>query len=230
VNTATAHRTVQFVALLILLATGGCKDLGVNETPSGDNVRLGVIPPATVLGKPTHEVLHIVSAKLLVYNLSLTASGSGDTVVLRREPFAVELDLSARIKDLWTGRIPPGAYGNLSFELLPPDKDASIVDSAFIDRDNDTLRYSIVVSGLYHETPFVFRSRESYRAVTAFPAPVSVPNSGVANLTLRIDPYAWFTEGPLIYDPFNQTRKIEDRIRDLIPEAFHDDNRDGEAD
>ena len=167
---------------------------------------------------------------MLVHDLSLMASGSGDTIAIRREPFVVELDLRARIKDLWAGRISPGAYGGLSFELLPPGTDAHIIDSTFTDGANDTIRYSIVVSGFYHDTPFEFRSRESYRAAIAFPAPVSVPNSGVANLTLKIDPYAWFTEGPLIYDPFNQVQKIEERIRGLIPEAFHDDNRDGEAD
>jgi len=226
----TPLRVYQLVAVLLLLAAGGCKDLGVNEMPSADNVRIGVIPPATVLGKPTHEVLHIISAKLLLDDLSIVASGTGDSVALKREQFVVDLDLSVRMKDLWVGRISPGEYERIRLDIHPPDRGAQVTDTVFVEGGNGTLRYSVVVRGLYHETPFVFRSRESFQEEIVFSAPISISGSGVANLTLKVDPYAWFTEGELIYDPFNQGQKIEERIRTLIPLAFRDDNRDGEPD
>jgi hypothetical protein len=50
------------------------------------------------------------------------------------------------------------------------------------------------------------------------------------NVTLKIDPYAWFTEGQLFYDPFNQTGKIDDRIKNAQMEAFRDNDRNGEPD
>ncbi len=224
------YRAYPLMAVLVLFVAGGCKDLGVNDMSSADNVRIGVIPPATVLGKPAHEVLHIISAKLLLDDLFVVASGTGDSVALKREPLIVDLDLSVRIRDLWFGRVSPGEYERIRLDLHPPEKNAQIADSMFVDPGNDTLRYSVVVSGLYHETPFVFRSRESFRTEVVFPSPISIPVSGVVSLTLIVDPYAWFTEGTLIYDPFNQAQKIEERIRDLTPDAFRDDNRDGKPD
>ncbi len=57
-----------------------------------------------------------------------------------------------------------------------------------------------------------------------------VVEDGVANVTLRIDPYLWFQTNGLILDPFNQTGPIENLITSSFAEAFRDNDRNGDPD
>ncbi len=226
----TVVRGCVFAGLSLFVGTYGCKDLGVNNPEDPRNFQLTVVTPTTVLGKPSHEILHIISAKILLKNISFKVSGLEDSTEITRGPLVVDLDLFAKPKELLIGQLSPNSYDRMRFNIHAPEAGELPLDSAFAAGNDSSQRYSVVVVGLYHETPFIFRSQESFRIDINFTSPVTIPASGSVNVTLKIDPYAWFTEGPLFFDPFNQTGKIDDRIKNAQMEVFRDDNRDGEPD
>ena len=219
-----------FAGLSLCVGTYGCKDLGVNNPDQAASFHLTVVTPTTVLGKPSHEILHIISAKILLKNIFFKVSGVEDSTEITRGPLVVDLDLTARPKELLISQIPTNSYDRMRFTIHSPELGEPLLDSAFVAGNDSSELYSVVVVGLYHETPFVFRSQESFRTDVNFTSPVTIPASGSVNVTLKIDPYAWFTEGELFYDPFNQTGKIDDRIKNAQLEAFRDNDRDGEPD
>ena len=225
-----AYRTGIAVAAGMCIILSGCKDLGVDAVSTGPNVQINVVTPQTVLGKPAHEILHIISAKILWDQVCLCTAAEGDSLNLHADPLAVDLDLTAHTKLLLAGRIPAGTYDRIRFTIHEPGDSEALPDSAFADSTQGYKRCSVVVEGLYHETPFTFRSQQSVRLEVLFTAPVTVSASGEMNITLMIDPYAWFTEGALFYDPWNQISEINGRIRNAPIEAFRDNDRNGEPD
>jgi hypothetical protein len=226
----SAVRVCVFAGLSQFVGTYGCKDLGVNGPDQAMNFHLTVVTPETVLGKPGHEVLHIISAKILLENISFRVSGLEDSTEITRGPLVVDLDLTARTKELLISQLPTNNYDRMRFSIHAPEDGEPLLDSAFVAGNDSSKRYSVVVVGLYHETPFTFRSQESFRIDINFTSPVAISASGSVNVTLKIDPYAWFTEGQLFYDPFNQTGKIDGRIKNAQMEAFRDNDRNGEPD
>jgi hypothetical protein len=225
-----ANRIGIAVAASICIVLSGCKDLGVDAVATGPNVQINIVTPQTVLGKPAHEILHIISAKILWDHVCLCTAGGGDSLYVSADPIAVDLDLTAHAKILLAGRIPAGTFDRIRFTIHQPDTSETLPDPAFADSTHDYQRCALVVEGLYHETPFTFRSQQSVRLEVLFTSPVTVPASGEVNLTVLIDPYAWFTEGPLFYDPWNQVGEINDRIRNAPIEAFRDNDRNGQPD
>ncbi len=219
-----------FAGLSLCAGAYGCKDLGVNTPEQSASFHLTVVTPTTVLGKPSHEILHIISAKILLKNIFFKVSGLEDSTEITRGPLVVDLDLTARTKELLISQIPTNSYDRMRFTIHAPEPGEPLLDSAFMAGNDSSKLYSVVVVGLYHETPFVFRSQETFRTDINFTSPVTIPAKGSVNVTLKIDPYAWFTEGELFYDPFNQTGKIDDRIKNAQLEAFRDNDRDGEPD
>ena len=229
-KTASIVRMITIVVSALFAGMNGCKDLGVEEPASPSTLRLSVVTPSTVLGKPDHEVLHITSARILLRNVSFRLSGAEDSTEIMSGPLVVDLDLTAKTKTLLVREVSANSYDRMRFSIHTPEDGEPLPDSVFVAGADSSQRYSVVVAGLYHDTPFLFRSHESFRVEINFTSPVVIPTSGSASITLKMDPYAWFTEGGLIYDPFNQTGKIDDRIKHAQPEAFRDNDRDGEPD
>ena len=60
--------------------------------------------------------------------------------------------------------------------------------------------------------------------------PLTVPESGIVNVTLKVDPYAWFEDNGLILDPIVQEKQIDDRIKESFASAFKDNDRNGDPD
>ena len=216
-------------ALLISWAAG-CKDMGVESPDTSENVRLSIRASGSVLEKPAHEVLHITSVKILLKKISFKQSTSDDSADVYSGPYVVDLDLSTQLHDVVATRVRPGSYDRIRFTIHKPEDQEQLLDTDFADGAGGSVRYSVVVTGAYHETPFVYKSRESARQELTFLNPLTVPESGNVNVTLRIDPYDWFTDGLLIFDPFNQSKEIDDRLKQSIAEAYRDNDRNGEPD
>jgi hypothetical protein len=223
-------RIATIAAATLLAGMHGCKDFGVESPASPPSLQLAVATPLTVLGKPAHEVLHITSAKILLRNISFRASGREDSVEIVSAPLVVDLDLTAKPKVLLIREVSASSYDRMRFTIHTPEDGEPLLDSVFAEGSDSSKRFSLIVTGLYHDTPFIFRSRQSVRIDIDFTSPVAIPATGSVNVTLIIDPYAWFTEGDLIYDPFNQTEKIDDLIKHAPMKAFRDNDRDGEPD
>jgi hypothetical protein len=218
------------IPALLLSWAAGCVDMGVQSQDTSDNVRLSIRASGSVLGKPTHEVLHITSVKILLQKISFKKSKSDDSSDVYDGSYLVDLDFSLKLHDIVVSRVAPGSYDRVRFTLHRPEDQEQLPDTIFADATGGSVRYSVVVMGAYHETPFVFKSQESATQEINFTDPLTVPESGIVNVTLKIDPYIWFTDGLLIFDPFNQGKVIDDRIRESIAEAYRDNDRNGEPD
>lgn len=218
------------VPAALICGAAGCKDLGVQIPDTSENVRLNIRASGTVLEKPTHEVLHITSVKILLKKICLKQSTSDDSADVYSGPYVVDLDFSTELHEVAATRVRPGSYERIRFTIHKPEDQEPLPDPAFADGGSGGERYSVIVTGAYHETPFVYTSRESATQEISFLTPLTIPESGTVNVTLRIDPYAWFTDGLLIFDPFNQTKEIDERLKRSIAEAYRDNDRNGEPD
>jgi hypothetical protein len=217
------------VALVLFLGAAGCKDTGVAPLPS-ENLQLSVKAPATVLGKVDHEILHLTSVKILLKEIEFSQAGSDDSLEIESGTQVISLSLDAKITSVVAAKIPPGVYDRIRFTIHKPEDQEQVADSVFRQGESGQERFSIVITGFYHDTPFTFKSRESNTMELQLPTPVTVVEDGVANVTLRIDPYLWFQTDGLFLDPFNQTREIDDLIKASFAEAFRDNDRNGNPD
>ena len=118
----------------------------------------------------------------------------------------------------------------LRFTLHKPEDHEPVSDPDFRDGPGDDQRFSIIVTGFYHETPFVYKSLINAHQDLKLPLPIEVPSEGYVNVTMKIDPYAWFTVGELVLDPFIQGREIDDRVVSSFASEFRDNDRNGEPD
>jgi hypothetical protein len=224
---------LRIAAILALTGLGlgvyGCEDAGVSPPPP-ENLRLSVKAPATVLGKVNHEVLHIISAKVLLREIEFSQAGSEDSVEIESGPQVVSLNLDAKITEVAAVRIRPGVYDRIRFTIHKPEDSEQVSDSTFKQGESGNERFSLVITGLYHDTPFTFKSRESTRQELQLTSPVTVSEDGTVNVTLKIDPYLWFQNNGLVLDPFNQTKEIDDLVKSSFAEAFRDNDRNGDPD
>ncbi len=225
--------TFRIIAILavmaLVLGESGCTDSGVAPPPP-ENLRLSVKAPATVLGKVDHEVLHIISAKVLLKEIKFSEAGSEDSVEIESGPQVVSLNLDAKITEVAAVRIRPGVYDRIRFTIQKPEDTEQVSDSTFKTGESGNQRFSLVVTGLYHDTPFTFKSRESTHHELPLSTPVTVSEDGTVNVTLKIDPYLWFQTNGVVLDPFNQTKEIDDLVKSSFAEAFRDNDRNGDPD
>lgn len=218
-----------------LLGTGavlltGCSDSGLEPGVSDPNVQLSVQAAGSVLHKVDHETLHITSVKILLKRIALSHATSDDSSDVHSGPLVVDLDLQAKMTPVAASRVRPGVYDRVRFVLHKPEDNEAVSDPAFREGPSGDQRFSVVITGLYHETPFTFRSRESAQQESRLASALTVPEDGNVNVTLQIDPYAWFSTEGLVLDPFTQDRQIDDRIKSSFARAFKDNDRNGEPD
>jgi len=218
-----------------VLASGllltGCNDIGTEPVGSNENVHLSVQAAAIVAQhKPSHEVLHITSVKVLLKRIVFGQAASDDTSDVHTGPLVVDLNLEAKMTVLTAARVRPGTYDRVRFDLHKPEDDEVLSDPVFRVGSGGDQRFSVVITGFYHDSPFTFTSRESARQQLLLDAPLMIPESGTANVTIKVDPYAWFSTGEIVYDPVLQTREIDDRIKTSFAFAFKDNDRNGNPD
>lgn len=219
-------------AVLLLPATllTGCKDAGTDPSVSDENVRMSVQAAGSVLHKPDHETLHITSVKVLLKSIVFSRASSDDSSDVHTGSIVVDLNLDAKMTTMTATHVRPGVYDRVRFTLHKPEDNEVVGDSVFRQGPSGNQRFSVVITGLYHDTPFTFTARESAHQELPLVPPVTVPESGTVNVTLKIDPYAWFTVEGLVLDPFNQVSQIDDRIKGSFASAFKDNDHNGEPD
>lgn len=207
----------------------GCKDTGM-EPSLPHNLIVSVKPAGSVLLKTTHEVLHLTSVKVLIKGIEFENASSEDSAEVEGDSRVLDLAMDAKITEFAAAKIAPGEYNRVRFQIHKPEDREVVSDSSFTAGRSGNERFSIIVTGFYHETPFTFRSSQSVEMRFSLDPPVKVSDNGIANVTFKIDPYLWFSTNGLILDPFNQTKQIEDLIKSSFAEAFRDNDRNGEKD
>jgi hypothetical protein len=217
------------IALFSASGVLGCKDTGM-EPSLPHNLLLSVQPAGSVLLKPNHEILHLTSVRVLLKGIEFEGDASSDSAEVESDARVLNLAMDAKMTELAAAKIPPGQYNRVRFQIHKPEDGEQVNDSSFVTGGSGNERFSVVVTGFYHETPFTFRSSQSVEIELNLNPPITVTNNGVANVTFKIDPYLWFSANGLIFDPFNQTKEIDDLIKGSFAEAFRDNDRNGDAD
>lgn len=228
-----ARQRIVPLAVLLVSATClmGCADAGTEPAPL-ENLSLSVVSihDHAAAPKVTHQALVITSAKVLLRDIRLKSALSDDSADVAAPSMIIDLRPGEGVTEVLATRVRPGTYDRIRFTVHKPEDFEIVSAPEFRDGPSGRDRYSIVVTGLYHDTPFTYRSREDARQELTLIAPITVSENGGVRLTLKVDPYSWFTEGELVLDPFTQSAAIDDRIKASFGNAYQDANRDGSPD
>ena len=144
-------------------------------------------------------------------------------------PFVVDLNLTGSANTIALVNIPAGTYNGVKFEIHRMSREETIPDSEFIDSTCGEKGYSIIVSGTYLGTHFIFKSRESVNQRVTFPTPIIVTENGLIEVTLTVDPFSWFRFNGNLIDPGNPENYelINQLIKESFGHCFDNDDWDG---
>lgn len=219
-----------FIILLVFAA--GCSDdssvAGTNNNNgnSTDNVSLSIMNDETV---DNPLALTITEAKALITELEVETEPSGTSQYIRISPFVIYFNMSGSLVSVTTGNLPAGTYNKIKFKIHKPEDNEQIPDPDFRIGTSGNERFSFIIKGTYNGSSFVFRSKKSANLVINFNSLIN-HQSGERNITVLVNPMAWFNNGSL--DPLNPANEdaIDDNLKNSFRKAFKDDNKDGRPD
>ena len=215
---------------VFILWLAGCTNSGDNP-PSG-NFSLSV-SRGSQMAKTSSDSLVITSAKIMVTNLRIKGKfidttnvendDDVDEVMLKEGPFVLPLTLGNDSDVVTVANVNAGTYFGAKFEIHKLMPGEATPDTEFYDSTTGR-RYSIVVHGTWNGTPFTFKSAMSARQVVVFQQPVVITKTGFINVTLLVDPYAWFTVNGQLINPFdvNSSVMINALIRASFKQGFRE--------
>jgi hypothetical protein len=218
-----------FVVFLALIFLNGCSN---NEAPQPGNFSLSVARGGQ-MAKTSADNLVITSAKIMVSDLRIkgsfidTLNPGGDNddneVILNRGPFVLSLNLDGDSNQVMVNTVQPGTYYGVKFEIHRLAPGETTPDSSFVDTIHGK-RYSVVITGTYNGSPFVFKSTMSAKQMIVFQHPISVTQTGFINVTLVVDPYAWFYFDGHLLNPtdVNSSLAINANIRGSFSQGYKD--------
>ncbi|HEY6436700.1 MAG TPA: hypothetical protein VIY47_08920 [Ignavibacteriaceae bacterium] len=156
----------------------------------------------------------------------------GEEVSVKVGPFVVCLNLNGVTTDFAVSNISPGTYNEIKFKIHKLEASETPPDPEFEEGDDNSLRYSVIVKGMYNSNPFIYKSRKSAHQKINLKTPLVVEPNTLTNLTITVDPYTWFTNDGEILDPTNLANEndIDNNIKESFKQCFKDDNRDGDDD
>jgi hypothetical protein len=218
------------LSVLLVTFAMGCTDNGPDAPASAENVSLTIQPAGVPISKITHETLHLTSVKILLKDIKFSRAASDDSTEISAGPMVVALNLDGTRTEITAVRVPPGVYDRIRFTVHKPEDSDSLADPDFRTGSSGNERFSVIITGLFHDVPFTFRSRESSAQTLQLSAPISVSEEGTVNVTLKVDPYLWFRQAGVILDPINQGKLIDDLIKQSFAEAYRDNDRNGQPD
>ena len=198
-TTQSLNRTLLLMfgglALILVLFISGCSDSPVNSS-AGDNLELSSYNSATA-DNTGGDVLVLTSAKVLIRDIKLNVSGSGENN-FKTGPYVLYLDLNSSVNTMTAGIIPEGTYDKIKFEIHKPNNNDSIPDPEFRDELGN---YSVIVRGTFNGTAFTYKSKKSAHQMLNINNELVMTETGKTNVTLTVDPYSWFLSGGVYLDP-----------------------------
>lgn len=156
----------------------------------------------------------------------------GGSYTLRVGPFVINLNLSGMTTDFVVANIPAGLYEEVKFKIHQIEASETSPDPEFKEGDDSSLRYSVIVKGLYNSDTFVYKSRKSAHQKLEFEPPIQLLENSELNLTIKVDPYNWFYKDDILMDPSDPANEndIDNNIEESFEEAYEDDDHDGDHD
>lgn len=183
----------------------------------------------TIIDKIQNDTLQLDTVKILIRDIKIRNQSTNDTTSVKVGPFVVYMDLSGITTDFAVGNIPPGNFDRIKFKVHKVEGSETPPDPEFKEGTDESLRYSVIVKGEVNSFPFIYKSRKSAHQDLKLETPIVVEENGVANLTIIVDPYSWFTDGANLLDPTDPANEnnIDNNIKDSFKKAFQDNNHDG---
>jgi hypothetical protein len=168
------------------------------------------------------DTLQLDTVKILLRDIKIKNQSTNDTMSIKVGPVVVYLDLSGITTEFAVGNIPPGNYDRIKFKVHKIEGSEIPPDPEFKEGMNESLRYSVIVKGIFNSTPFIYKSRKPAHQDLKLDSPLVVEENGVANLTILVDPFSWFSDGSNVLDPndTSNTNKIDNNIKDSFKKAF----------
>lgn len=225
INKLTLLSTV--VALLMLFTFTACD---TSENTNG-TVSLSFSKNTTLL-KTADDAIELDTVKILIRDIKIKSKSGTDSTSIKVGPFVVKLNLTGTTTDFAVSGIPANSYDRIKFEIHKIEASETLSDPEFREGTDESLRYSVIVKGKFNTVPFIYKSRKSAKQDLHLENPVTVDENGVANLTITVDPFTWFTDGINILDPTNSANEndIDNKIKESFKKAFRDNNHDGNED
>jgi hypothetical protein len=214
-------------SLLMLFAFTGCD---TSENTSG-TVSLSFSKGTTLL-KINDDIIELDTVKILIRDIKIKSKSGTDSTSIKVGPFVVKLNLTGNTTDFAVSGIPANSYDRIKFEIHKIEASETLSDPEFREGTDESLRYSVIVKGKFNTVPFIYKSRKSAKQDLHLENPVTVDENGIANLTITVDPFTWFTDGTNIIDPTNPANEndIDNKIKESFKKAFRDNNHDGNED
>lgn len=147
-------------------------------------------------------------------------------------PMLVDLPLNSGAQQQFSIGIEPGTYTAVRFHI---HKANSGSEASFLANHPEFVGTSIRVTGTFNDAPFVYSTSLNTVQRQRFEAPVTVDQSGSADVTLLVDLSTWFLNGGTLVDPATaghggaNEHLVWDNIKRSF-RAFRDHDHDGHAD
>lgn len=218
-----------FIGLLLVLpACNENSDEIISPSAGEENIGVGFYAE----GQGDNNILQITEAKFLLRKLTLKFDEGSHECDVKLGPFVVYLDLTPRVVSVGLAKIPFGAYDAIKFQVHKPNPNENISDPDFF--HSTSIRYSVVAKGFFNGIPFDYRSSVTVAKEIEFenhPVTVSAAPQ-VVYVTVRVNPFSWFTEDGVILDPNDENNKheIDHNIKKSLKRAFRDMDLDGHPD
>lgn len=147
-------------------------------------------------------------------------------------PMLVDLPLNSGAQQQFSIGIEPGTYTGVRFHIHKANSGA---EASFLATHPEFVGTSIRVTGTFNDAPFVYTTSLNTVQRQRFEAPVTVDQSGSADVTLLVDLSTWFLNGGTLVDPATaghggaNEHLVWDNIKRSF-RAFRDHDHDGHAD
>lgn len=195
---------------------------GCNSVETVDSKISFSFTTTTGFEKATTDTLQLDTVKILIRDIKMRNQSTNDTTQIIVGPFVVYLNLMGVSSEFAVGNIPPGNYDRIKFKVHKIEGSETPPDPEFKEGMNESLRYSVIVKGIFNSIPFIYKSRKPAHQDLKLETPIVVEENGVANLTILVDPFSWFQDGSTVLDPndTSNTNKIDNNIKDSFRKAF----------
>lgn len=147
-------------------------------------------------------------------------------------PMLVDLPLNSGAQQQFAISIEPGTYTAVRFHIHKANSGA---EAPFLADHPEFVGTSIRLAGTFNDAPFVYTTSLNALQRQAFESPVTVDESGTADVTLLVDLSTWFLNGDTLVNPATALHggASEHLVWDNIKRsfrAFRDHDHDGHAD
>jgi hypothetical protein len=211
-------------AILIVLgaALAGCG--GPNLSVS---VRAGA-PAASNAALTAGSGIVLTRVRIVIRKIELEQAGTSEMDEVASGPYLLDLSgpaLEGSVQRVLDATFTPGTYSEIKLEVHKPDSGETAANAEL--QEMVDAQASIIADGTIDGAPFSFRT--AVDTEQTFEGEVVLSDG--SNLTLSVDPTAWFTSGGGRLDPRNEANRsaIENNIQKSFA-AFRDDDHDGRHD